>query len=474
MSDQNVSISMKALQSVLHGVVAARQQLASYFGAAFGGKRDYYEVLGYERVLSADHYRARMRREGIASRIIKAYPDETWRLPPRVYEDDTENDTPFESIWQDLERKLRIFHYLHRADILACRNRFSLLYLGFDDANLFTLPQEVSRRGQLSVKYLSVYGEPHIKIAAFDEDLSSERFGQPLLYEIDIDRGNLENGGIGPKRRLGKRLVHWQRVIHIADGLLEDDLYGAPKLEGVYNYLDDLMKVLGGGAEMFWRSARKDLIVEAHPDAVIANPEQLQDDVEDYVHGLNRFLGLSNATAKTLPAEFASPRDHFDIIIEAICCYTEIPQRILLGSERGNQASTQDATKWAEANGSRQINFNEPICLRPIIDRFIDLGILPSPQTGADGYTIEWQPLLTEDEDKKADRLVKRTQAMVAYANSLVPEMMMPVEEYRADEMGIDAESAYDMPEPDDDDVTIIEPVPEADDVEDEDINVAA
>jgi hypothetical protein len=82
-----------------------------------------------------------------------------------------------------------------------------------------------------------------------------------------------------------------------------------------------------------------------------------------------------------------------------------------------------------------------------MIDRLIDVRILPMPLTSSGGYTIEWQPLLTEDENAKADRLVKRTQAMVAYAGSLVPEIMMPVEEYRADEMGIDAESAYEMPD---------------------------
>jgi hypothetical protein len=467
---------MKALQGIFQGVVASRRQLASYFGQAFGGKRNYYEVLGYEPTLDANHYNEAFKREGIAARLVKAYPDETWRLPPKVYEDDTENDTPFETEWQDLERRLRVFHYLHRADILACRNRFSLLYIGFNDANLSTLSQPVRRRAQLGVNYLSVYGEPHIKVASFDEDLSSERFGKPLLYEIDIDRGNLAHGGVGPKVRLGKRLVYWERVIHIADGLLEDDLYGTPKLEAVFNYLHDLVKVLGGGSEMFWRSARKDLIIEAHPDAIIGDTEALEDDVENYVHGLNRFLGLSGATAKTLPAEIASPRDHFDIIIESICSYFQIPQRILLGSERGNQASAQDATKWAESCGTRQINQNET-WLRTFIDRLIDVSVLPMPMSSEDGYTIEWQPLLTEDENEKADRLVKRTQAMVAYANSVVPEILMPVQEYREDEMGIDPESAYDMPEVEDaeaSEMPIDETIDEDEDIDDEDMETAA
>jgi hypothetical protein len=472
---------MKTLQDLFQGVAAARRSLASYFGQAFGGKRDYYEVLGYEKILDANHYIERFKRDGLAARLVKAFPDETWRLPPKVYEDDTENDTPFEETWNDLERKLRVFHYLHRADILACRNRFSLLYLGFDDAKTINaLSQPVSKRGQRSLNYLAVYGEPHIKVAEFDEAIDSPRFGMPLRYEIDIDRGNVERGGIGPKTRIGKRLVHWQRVIHVADGLLEDDLYGTPKLEPVFNYLADLTKVVGGGSEMFWRSARKDLIIEANPDAVITNTEALQQDVEDYVHGLNRFLGLSGATAKTLPAEIASPRDHFDVIVETICSYYQIPQRILLGSERGNQASDQDATKWAESCATRQINANE-VWLRTFVDRLIDVGVLPIPQSGLDGYTIEWQALLTEDENAKADRLVKRTQAMVAYANSVVPEILMPVEEYRQDEMGIDAESAFDLPDVEDalaaqvTEDSIDQPIEEdEDEEEDEELSTAA
>ena len=50
----------------------------------------------------------------------------------------------------------------------------------------------------------------------------------------------------------GEKKVHWSRIIHVTDGLLDDEFYGFPRLQRVWNKLDDLLKVVGGGSEAFW------------------------------------------------------------------------------------------------------------------------------------------------------------------------------------------------------------------------------
>lgn len=430
--------------------LASRAEWAGMLGKAFGGKRDYYETLGYDHYLTAEKYYARYQRQDIASRIVSAYPDETWRLEPCVYEDETENDTAFEEAWKTLVKKLRIFHHMHRADVLACLGRFSVLFLGFNDvSSVAGLEQAVSRREGRSINYLSSYGERHVEIVQLDSDISSPRFGLPLIYEIDFDRsGDGERNTKRTQTSVGKRRVHWERLIHIADDVVEDDVYGTPKLRPVYNLLDDLLKIVGGGGETFWRNARKDLLIEVHPEAHLspADREAMSDRVEEYMHDYQRFLGLEGAVGKSLPVEVANPEGHFKVIMQLISGTTGIPARILLGSERGELASSQDAINWAQQNMTRQASYAEPTILRSFIDRLISTRVLVTPREGVDGYTVEWQPLLTEDENQKADRIVKMTQAISTYANGAA-SAFVPVAEYREQVLGWDPESPYEMEE---------------------------
>jgi len=447
--NQIVSVYNERLR-LYESALSTRARLAAQHGQAFGGKRDYYETLGYDKVLDAEKYHLRYERQDIASRIVNAYPDETWRLEPTVFEDETDNDTPFELAWKDLVKRLRVFHHLHRADILACLGRFSVLFLGFNDvSSIQGLQSPVSRREGRTVNFLSGYSERHVAVIELDNNISSPRFGLPLFYEIDFDRGGTD-GQVRPQIQssIGRQKVHWERLIHIADDVLEDDVYGIPKLRPVYNLLDDLMKVIGGGGETFWRNARKDLLIEVNSDAHLTASEReaMSDRVEEYMHDYQRFLGLEGATGKALPVEVASPEAHFKCIMQLISGTTGIPSRVLLGSERGELASSQDAVNWAQQNMSRQRSYAEPTVLRSFIDRLIATRVLLTPREGVEGYSVEWQPLLTEDESEKATRIMQLTSAISTYAGGAA-SAFVPVAEYREQILGWDAESPYEPEE---------------------------
>ena len=71
---------------------------------------------------------------------------------------------------------------------------------------------------------------------------------------------------------IGTGLVHASRVIHVAEDILDDEVYGIPRLEPLYNYLDDLLKVVGGSAEMFWLDAKRRLVFSLR-DEYTTSPE---------------------------------------------------------------------------------------------------------------------------------------------------------------------------------------------------------
>jgi hypothetical protein len=155
-----------------------------------------------------------------------------------------------------------------------------------------------------------------------------------------------------------------------------------------------------------------------------------------------------------------------------------IPQRILFGSERGNQASSQDEVNWANKNIKRQTDYAEPVVVRAFIDRCISTLVLPKPREGDDGYTVEWEPLLTEDQGEKAQTASTYATAINTYASGQA-SYVVPTQEFREYFLGLDPESPYetdeviDARESEDDDDIEADDNPEDED-EDEDTEDAA
>lgn len=417
--------------TINESVLLARSLLSKAMGKEFGGKRDYNEVLGYKTKLDYDDYFAKYNRQDIAERIVDAEPKETWRRPPVVADnEDEEKESEFEQAWDKLTKRLRAWNYFKRADILSGIGRYGLLLIGTKDIeNVKDFEGEMQNlSGPEDVIYLSPFGEGRVKIEKWDTDPASENFGKPLLYRIDM-KGDLDGGS----QELSKVKVHYSRVIHIAEDLLEDEVYGKPRLKRVFDRLHDLVKVVGGGAEAFWLNARQGLAVEADTsgnyDDFKLDEEGMTEEVENYQHGLTRYLRLIGARAKTLGAEVADPSNCFDVIISLISAATTIPKRILLGSERGELASSQDEDHWYAHIGERQSNHVEPVILRPFVDRLIKYGGLPQPLKS--DYDVAWEPLFTMSEKDEAEVNSKRAETLKKVAPMGEVELLLTREEMR-------------------------------------------
>ncbi len=191
----------------------ARYNFASQTGLSFGGKRDLYQALGYQRELKVADYKSRYARGGIAKRLVKVYPEATWSSGADIIEDpDPDTETPFEKAVSDLFARLNIWQRFYRADIAAQLGRYSILFLGAPGR----LEDELKLSSLDNLIYLTALAEDRAKIGKLvdgKDQTDNPRFGLPEYYEVKIS-GNLTTK------------VHWSRVIHFADGLLEDDVYG--------------------------------------------------------------------------------------------------------------------------------------------------------------------------------------------------------------------------------------------------------
>jgi hypothetical protein len=385
---RGVDAGFALFRALSETTLQGREMLAALAGMSFGGVRDLYSTLGYDRVLTPQKLRDRYARGDIATRIVEAYPKATWRGGPELVEDeDPDVVTDFEEAWDSLAERLSVWSVLQRADVLCGLGSFSIVLIGAVGALETELPKLSGPEGVL---YLAPYGPDEVTIDTYVDNTEDPRFGLPQTYRIR------RSSAVNRSRGLDST-VHWTRVIHIADRLLDDRVNGDPLLAHVWNRLDDLDKVVGGGSESYWRRVHPGTILGVDPDTRIGEAEikKLKEETDEFIHGMKRFLTLRGVEVDQLQADVSNFNTQVQSIISLISGATGIPQRILIGSERGELASTQDKENWNERVQDRRDTFGTPV-VRQVVDRFVDHGVLPQP----DQYDVRWPDIddLTEDE----------------------------------------------------------------------------
>lgn len=390
-----------------------RTDVASALGEMYGGDREVYDVLGYKHDIEATDYRAKFQRQDIARRIVEKPAKDTWKRPPEVT-DDPDNETEFDKAVERLVDEHNLWNLLTRADIATGIGEYGIIFIGFADGQPLDEPvNEGVISGIDDISYLSPFAQDRVVDWELgrDKDLdpSDPRYNKPVEYTIsfsDVDDD--------PDDEDFWEDVHWTRVIHIAENRVESDLKGAPRLEPVYNRLDDLEKVVGASAEMFWGGADRKLQFDIDSDDASNIPtsqlEGLDDEVSKLVHDMQSHIKTINTDVEVIGGEEPDPSGVIDEILKFISGAKGIPQRILTGSERGELASSQDRATWFGNIESRQISFAEPEMLRAILDRFIRFGALPEPLNSI--YDVNWPNLFELTEVEKAEVMNKRAQAL--------------------------------------------------------------
>lgn len=391
--------------NVMHTLSTIAQRLRLAFtttGNLFDGRRKVWENLGYPTVRerTAEYYWARYKYQDIAKRIVNAPADGTWQKPPEVWEDpNPELTTPFEQAWAALHKRLHVYSMCKRLDRLAGIGRYGVMLIGARDGR--DLKQPLGRlSGEADVLYLSVYSESHAKVAKWDNDPRSPRFGLPVTYNIYLAADVMGSGIKSFFASSSMAEVHWSRVIHLADDLTEDEIFGTPRLEAVTNRLIDLEKIVGSTGEMYWNGANRGIQWDVDKDAKFT-PEDataLDTQISEYLDGLRRMVKTQGVKANVLGSDQPKPAEALQACIALIAGTTGIPQRILIGTEAGKLGSTQDERAWTNRMEERRENFAEPFILRALIDRLISAGAIPMPAA----YYAGWQKLQAMNASERA------------------------------------------------------------------------
>ena len=408
-----------------------RLALANMLGFQYSGDRDIYQALGYKRELTYDDYYAQYSRQDIAGAVIDRPVKATWRGDVDVIDKKDAEVSPFEKAWDDLYTQLKLKSYFVRLDKLTSLGCYGILLLGLSDVQTKDqLKDEVSKSSSLKLVYVKPYGQNSVDIQSYVTDPTNERFGLPLIYQITSSTTQtLTSVTLN---------VHYTRVIHVTQGLLDSEIFGTPSLMKVFNRLQDLQKIVGGSAEMFWRGARPGYQAKVDKDYQITKPmkDDLQNQIDEYENNLRRILANEGVSFEAMQTQVSNPLSHVDIQLQMISAETGIPRRILTGSEKGELASSQDRANWLDFVQDRRGEYAEPSIIKPFVDRCIELKILPKPLD--DKYTVVWEDLFSVSEEDKAKVGKTKSEILKNYMANPMAETILPRELFLTLLLGLD------------------------------------
>lgn len=281
----SVSISSSDLSSLLSAAstLADRVQWASRMGfESFGGERDLYAALGYKRNLTLRDYRERYERGGIASRIVEFLPKIVWAGEIAVQEvERLDTTTEFEEDVTLLlsQEDLNLQKNFQSADILCGLGYYSVLLIGAPGELNTPLPR---LSGPDSILYLTPYSQEQAPITKLDTNKESRRFGLAEMYSIDL--GSIPSGIQGSilSPSVGQKDVHWSRVIHFTRNSLSNRLCGVPDLRPVWNDLDNLYKLIGGGSETAWNIMSLPTLFSIDKDVTFPSTEAMNTQLKEF------------------------------------------------------------------------------------------------------------------------------------------------------------------------------------------------
>lgn len=255
--------------------------------------------------------------------------------------------------------------------------------------------------GQL-VKMVPFY-EAQLTPTQYDMDLSSENYGQPIMWQLAENEVNPQ-----PGKNLSIE-VHPSRLIIASEGAEDGTIYGVPVMQGCLYAVMDWEKARMASAEGIKRANDQRGVVSLQDGANLPHPdseeaEVMDENVERWHSGVDSLLTVASANVTPFNATFHDPKSLMDMCLQEVAAHTRIPSTVLVGYQTGRLASSEDSAAFAGSMMSRRTGWCNEMVYQ-VIDRFIYLGLLPEPEGE---IHIEWTDLTepsTSDKLALADKM---------------------------------------------------------------------
>jgi len=397
---------------------AAQRSLEKMFPTQFGStKHNHAKDYGYPEYLTFGHFHQMYKRNGLAKAGVNQTILKTWQDNPAVWEqkdDDKNEETDIEKDIRQRFELLRVWQRTAEVDRRSMVGGYAGFIMRFADDKVFKEPVDRVGGGLDGLVEIIPAWAGQLEVSVWDTDERSETYGEPLMFSFnEAAVGNDVN-----KTRSFE--VHPDRVIIWSeDGTVHPD----SALEAGYNDLLDLEKISGAGGEGFWKNAKRGLTFEIDKETQIQNmadmmgipieevADKLGEAADEFNKGFDSSMLLQGMKVGTVAVSMPSPEHFHAVSLMGFAASIPVPAKILVGSQTGERASTEDAKTWAQTNMARRSGTVIPT-LRTFIDRLERFGILPERD-----WHIQWTDLTENSQSEKAELANK-----MADTNSKLPD----------------------------------------------------
>lgn len=373
-------------------------------------KHNYNYDFGYPDDITFSMFYGMYKRNGFARAGVQHAVNRTWREYPFLLESTIEphDPTKAETLLQELIDRLSFWQKLREVDERSRVGEYAGLILRYADGKRMDQPVTGKVPGGFDglVDIIPCYQDQLIP-AAFDTNELSPTYGYPTMYQFN-------ESAVDPDSRKSRAFqVHPDRVyIWSRDGTIHGDAI----LEPGFNDLLVLEKIIGAGGEGFWKNAKSSPVLnmdkEMNPASLAAMlgvpvseiADKLDEVIAGWQKGFDQLLMLQGIDAKTLGVTLPQPSEFLMAPLQSFAASINEPLKILVGSQSGERASTEDAKEWDSTIMSRRMNYVQPN-IRRLVAKLTKAGILPAVQ-----WVISWTDLTEDSSEEKLNKALKMAQ----------------------------------------------------------------
>lgn len=350
-----------------------------------------YLDFGYPATLKFENFWNMYRRFGIAATVIDKPVDTCWEMPPSI-----EGDSALLREIELMADSFNLWQRLKGWDKRQRVGRYAGLFIRVRDGAKPSEPITQKLNGPASIIQIMPLYEGQLRVSETQQDPMADDFGLPTMYEY---RGGGSTGDRN-ERDNNSFSIHPDRLLIMAEGSDNGDIYGIPALEPVYNSLMDLRKIIGAGGEGYYKNAAQSLVFKLM-DATSAKDNaallaKFNDEANDFMRNrARRSLWTPGMDTQTLQSTLANPKEFAMNAINDIAAGSGIPATILIGQQTGRLASQEDSRAFRSTCNSRNENHTDEM-VRKFIDWCMKYGALKKAE-----YDVIWEDLLAQSDEEK-------------------------------------------------------------------------
>lgn len=386
-------------------MVNAVRRLENMFPGYFAeAKHNHYKDFGYPKELDFSQFYAMYDRNGMAEAGIKKTILKTWEDNPSVWEQEDPKESTLEADIRQRFADLRVWQNLAEADLRYLVGGYAGVIFRFGDDKRFNEPVDGVTGGLDGLVEVIPAWAGQLMVSEWETNETSESYGKPKMYAFN-------EAAVGASTGKGRSFdLHPDRVLIWSH---DRSTFGRSILRSGYNSLLDMEKISGAGGEGFYKNAKSSTLLELDKEAKIDEiarsmgvpvgevADKIDEQMDDFNRGFDASLMLQGMTAKTLPVSMISPQHFFNVALQTFAASIDCPQKILVGNQSGERASTEDSAEWAKSNMSRRDNIVRPNIL-DFVNRLERVGILPERD-----WHLDWTDLTESSMGEKIERAEK-------------------------------------------------------------------